>query len=100
MGNWVIPDNLLVENGGYIEKIENSDGSITYKNTKATTGVGNYTGDGGPDMSRRLDRAGQKVEEKGFELTYDENGYCVSARNLNWVVPENPDTEGGHWKNQ
>ena len=57
-----------------------------------------YTGSGLPDMSRKTERAGQVVEEKGFYLTYDEQGYCVSAQNVDWVPPENPETGGGHWK--
>ena len=99
MSNWTIPEELLVENGGNIIKIENSDGSISYKPVKVKYGVGDYTGKGMPDMSRKTERAGKTVEEDGFALTYDALGYCTEARNLNWVVPENPETEGGHWKN-
>lgn len=95
---WTIPDELLVENGGNIIKIENSDGSVSYRPVKVKEGVGDYTGKGAPNMSRRNDRAGQTVEEDGFALTYDKLGYCTEARNLNWVPPENPETEGGHWK--
>ena len=63
------------------------------------SGIANgYTGNGMIDMSRKPERAGQKVEENGFILEYDENGYCVSAQNVNWVPPENPETGGGHWK--
>lgn len=99
MATWKIPDNLLEENGGYIRKVENDDGTITYINLNAKAdGVGSYTGAGMPDMSRNKERAGKKVEEKGFELTYDEDGYCVSARNLDWVVPKDPETEGGYFK--
>lgn len=57
-----------------------------------------YTGSGLPDLGRRPERAGQKVEEKGFLLEYDERGYCVSAQNVNWVPPEDPEHGGGHWK--
>lgn len=94
---WKIPDNLLVENGGNIVKIENSDGSTSYRPVKVKYGVGEYTGDGMPDMSRKPERAGQTAEEKGFLLFYDANGYCVEARNAKWIPPENPETEGGHW---
>lgn len=95
---WKIPDELLIENGGNIVKIENSDGSVTYRPVNVKAGVGSYTGAGMPDMSRNKARAGQKIEDKGFELEYDANGYCVSARNLNWITPEDPETDGGHWK--
>ena len=94
---WTIPEELLVENGGNIVKIENSDGSVSYRPIKVKFGVGSYTGAGMPDMSRKTELAGQTVEEKGFLLTYDTNGYCIEARNVNWIPPENPDVEGGHW---
>lgn len=95
---WKIPDSLLVENGGNIVKIENSDGSVSYRPVKVKHGVGEYTGDGMPDMSRKPERAGLTAEEKGFLLFYDANGYCVEARNIKWEPPENPETEGGHFK--
>ena len=82
MSEWKTPEELLVENGGNIIKIENSDGSITYQPINVKYGVGSYTGSGMPDMSRKEERAGQKFTEKGFELTYDNLGYCVSIRNL------------------
>ena len=57
-----------------------------------------YTGNGMPSLERKPELAGKTVEEKGFYLTYDENGYCVEARNVNWIPPEDPETGGGHWK--
>ena len=95
---WKIPEELLVENGGNIVRIENSDGSVSYKPVKVKYGVGDYTGDGMPDMSRKKELAGLTVEDKGFSLTYDNQGYCIEARNLDWITPEDPETEGGHWK--
>lgn len=95
---WTIPDELLVENGGNIVRIENSDGSISYKPVKVKFGAGEYTGSGMPDMSRKAELAGQTVEVEGFALTYDELGYCVEARNLDWITPADPDTDGGHFK--
>lgn len=96
---WTIPEELLVENGGNIIREEHEDGSVSYRPMHVKEGVGDYTGAGMPDMSRKTERAGQTVEEKGFELTYDNLGYCIEARNLNWIPPENPETEGGHWAN-
>lgn len=96
MSNWTIPEELLIENGGNIIRIENSDGSVSYRPVKVKFGVGSYTGDGMPDMSRKTELAGQKIRDKDFILTYDENGYCVEARNVNWIHVEGPDIEGTH----
>ena len=81
MSNWAIPDSLLKENGGTIEKIENPDGSVIFKDTVQRYGVGSYTGPI-PTMDRRTDRAGQTVIDGEFELKYDENGYCISMLHL------------------
>ena len=32
-----------------------------------------------PDMSRKAELAGKTVRHNGYEFTYDELGYCVSA---------------------
>lgn len=94
---WTIPENLLVENGGNIVRIENSDGTVSFRPVKVANGVGSYTGGGAPDMGRKPERAGTTIEENGFALTYDERGFCIEARNLDWITPDDPETEGGHW---
>lgn len=88
---WTIPDELLVENGGNIVKIENADGSTTYKPVKVRYGVGSYTGKAMPDMSRKTDLAGKTVEVDNFLLTYDNLGYCVELRRSDWITPSDAD---------
>ena len=95
---WTIPDELLVENGGNIIKTVNEDGSISYKPKDVKYGVGSYTGAGMPDMSRNKEFASKQREDKGFLLTYDENGYCIEAQNLDWITPADSDTNNGHFK--
>ncbi len=34
---------------------------------------------GVPDLSRKMELAGKTVRHNGYEFTYDELGYCVSA---------------------
>ena len=34
---------------------------------------------GVPDLSRKVELAGKTVRRQGYEFTYDELGYCVSA---------------------
>ena len=34
---------------------------------------------GVPDLSRKMELAGKTVCHNGYEFTYDELGYCVSA---------------------
>lgn len=90
---WTIPDELLAENGGNFVKVENSDGSISYKPIKVKYGVGNYTGSEIPPMGRRNDRAGKTVEEDGFLLTYDDFGYCVELKRSDWITPKDDEDE-------
>lgn len=35
-----------------------------------------------PDMRRRADRAGQTVEENGFRIIYNEDGYVKHAEKI------------------
>lgn len=34
---------------------------------------------GVPDLSRKMELAGKTVRRGGYDFTYDEEGYCVSA---------------------
>lgn len=81
---WKIPDELLVENGGDIIREEREDGSVSYRPMHVKYGAGSYTGSGMPDMGRKIELAGKTVVTKDgeFELTYDNNGYCVQALHL------------------
>ena len=36
-----------------------------------------------PDMSRNMALAGKTVSSRGMNITYDEDGYAVSAQNYN-----------------
>ncbi len=36
-------------------------------------------GKGTPDLSRKVELAGKTVRHHGYDFTYDEEGYCVSA---------------------
>lgn len=35
-----------------------------------------------PNMSRRIDRSNQTVEENGFRISYDEDGYAKRAEKI------------------
>ena len=90
MADREFPKELLVENGGVYEIVENEDGTKTYVRTYKTGdpftkgGVGQYTGAGVPGMERHEELAGFTIYDQrtGFEQIYDDGGYCVSARNL------------------
>ena len=36
-------------------------------------------GKGTPDLSRKVELAGKTGRQHGYDFTYDEEGYCVSA---------------------
>ena len=59
------------------------DGSAPNLNYKDTTPYAKGTkGSYGIDMSRDMRWAGQTVQKNGYAITYDENGYAVSAINV------------------
>lgn len=47
-------------------------------------GVGQYT-QKGPDMSRNEKLAGMTVYSKGYNVTYDEDGYAVQSIKVDFV---------------
>lgn len=42
----------------------------------------------GPDMSRNTKLAGKTVYSRGWNVTYDEDGYAVKAIKVNFVNPD------------
>lgn len=59
------------------------DGSAPNSNYKDTTPYAKGTkGSYGIDMSRDMRWAGKTVQKNGYAITYDENGYAVSAINV------------------
>ena len=50
--------------------------------TKTASGSGMKTSSSGVSMARDTSRAGQTITANGFQITYDENGYAVSSKNL------------------
>ena len=60
------------------------DGSAPNLNYKDTTpyAKGTKGSSSGADMSRDMRWAGKTVQKNGYAITYDENGYAVSATNV------------------
>lgn len=61
-----------------------SDGasfSDTLKEKEPARKIGRPRRYGAPDMSRNASLAGRTVSKGGFNITYDENGYAISATN-------------------
>lgn len=60
------------------------DGSAPNSNYKDTTPYAKGTKDtySGADLSRDMRWAGKTVQKNGYAITYDENGYAVSAINV------------------
>lgn len=60
------------------------DGSAPNLNYKDTTpyAKGTKSSSSGADLSRDIRWAGKTVQKNGYAITYDENGYAVSATNV------------------
>lgn len=58
------------KNTGWTEA-EMAEGFVEQPQPERAAGV--------PDLSRKMELAGKTVRRAGYEFTYDELGYCVSA---------------------
>lgn len=58
------------KNTGWTEA-EMAEGFIEQPQPERAKGV--------PDLSRKMELAGKTVRRGGYDFTYDEEGYCVSA---------------------
>ena len=47
-----------------------------------------------PDMSRNTKLAGKTVYSRGWNVTYDEDGYAVKAIKVNFVNPDGEQPAG------